>query len=160
MLKKALLAGIAGAIISLLFSGCFVMRTLTYTDDKVEPGEKSTAKVTINGETGQMMKTVATFDDSVRAKRGDDNEFPFFYLEAQDENTKLTNGGKFDTGGVFAGPKALKVNATPAQDHRGEGPDQARSERDRRGRLRAQHGHLARRRRREPRGPGVERRRV
>lgn len=98
-------------ILSTLLSGCFIMRTLTYTEDKVEPGEKSTAKVTVNGETGEMMKSVATFDDSVQAK-GDDDEFPFFFLEANDDATKLTNGGKFDTGGVFAGPKALKVNAT------------------------------------------------
>ena len=109
MLKKALLVAVPAAIASMLFSGCFLMRTLTYTDDKVEPGDKTTAKVSVNGDTGAM-KNVFKFGDAVQAKGGSDGEIPFFLMEAEDDATKLTNGGKFDTGGKFAGPKDLKTN--------------------------------------------------
>lgn len=111
MLKKALLAGIAALIASLLFGGCFLMRTLTYTKDKVDPGQKSTAKISVLGSTG-VMKDSFKFGDlaSSPAKGGSDDEIPFFLMLTEGSDTKLTNGGKFDTKGAFSGPKDLKVN--------------------------------------------------
>lgn len=84
------LAGIVGAVgVSLLFSGCFVMRTLVYTDDTVDAGKKTTAIITVMGDS--------------------DDDYPFFFFSAESDS-RLANGGKFDSEGVVGNPVALKLD--------------------------------------------------
>jgi hypothetical protein len=90
------LAGIVVAIgVSVLFSGCLVMRTLVYTDDVVDAGTKSTALITVQGELAA-------------------NERPVVFFFREDAETRLTNGGKFDTTQVFGGPADLRLDTAVA----------------------------------------------
>jgi hypothetical protein len=96
--RKGLLV-VAGALVSaLLFSGCFAMRTLKFTDDTVEAGKKTPAKISVVGDPG-----------GIRLRGGGGPEYPFFYFISEQGST-LANGGKFDTKGVFDGPVDLKKN--------------------------------------------------
>ncbi len=95
-MRKALFVVVGALVASMLFSGCFVMRTLVYTKDKIEPGEKTKAKVTLNGDTTAMVA------------RGVSTERPFF-LYLVEGDLKL-QGGVFDKTGVFDGPVDLVKN--------------------------------------------------
>jgi hypothetical protein len=121
--KKAVGAGILAVGLAFVLSGCFVMRTLTYTKDTVQAGEKTTAKISVIGTGSDML-----------AARGVGDEHPFFFLASQ-AGSVLTNGGTFDTKGRFDGPVALKKDnvlrdnateacesTTPAAARRGPPP--------------------------------------
>jgi hypothetical protein len=86
-LRKLILAGLLCGLAAFTLSGCFVMRTLTYTKDKVDAGDKTTALISVEGQT-----------------EGD--EFPFFFLFSEG-GSKVTNGGTLDTAGIADGPAAL-----------------------------------------------------
>jgi hypothetical protein len=94
---------VAGVLVSaLLFSGCFAMRTLTFSDDTVQAGKKVTAKISVVGD---------TTDTVLRGVPGPEHPFFFAISEA---GSRLANGGVFDTGGVFDGPVDLKPNVALA----------------------------------------------
>jgi hypothetical protein len=95
-MRKLGLVVVAALVGSIVFSGCFVMRTLTFTKDTVDAGEKTTALISVAGDTADMM-------------RGVGQEHPFFFL-ASEGGSSLANGGTFDTKGVFDGPVPLKKN--------------------------------------------------
>jgi hypothetical protein len=107
-MKKGLAVAVGALATSLLFSGCFMMRTLTYTKDKVDAGEKTTARVTLHGSTGGVM-TARLRELGLRG--GDQPERPFFLLRPEGY-VKLAKGGVLDTKGVFDGP--VKLNRDSA----------------------------------------------
>jgi hypothetical protein len=96
-MKKAVMVGVGALVASMVFSGCFVMRTLTYTDDKVDPGQKTDALITLNGQ----VETEGV-------------ERPFFLLLPEGP-LRMVKGGRFDTKGAFAGPVSLKPDADLAE---------------------------------------------
>ncbi len=96
MKKFAGVVVVAG--LAFAFSGCFVMRTLTFTDDTVDAGKKTTAKISVSGDTTDMMM------------RGGLAEHPFFFVVSEG-GSKAANGGSFDTTSVFDGPVPLKTNS-------------------------------------------------
>jgi hypothetical protein len=98
--RKGLVVVAGGLVSALVFSGCFGMRSLTYTDDTVQAGKKTTAKISVVGETDADMMA------RLGASPGGE-EHPFFYFLAEGGST-LANGGKFDTKGVYSGPVALE----------------------------------------------------
>lgn len=98
-MKKLLAVG-AAAGLSFVMSGCFVMQTLNYTDNKPKAGKKTTAKITVLGETDSDMR-------SGSALRGDLVEYPFFLVLAEGAVAKK---GVFDAKGVFDGPVDLVIN--------------------------------------------------
>jgi hypothetical protein len=100
-MKKGLLVVVGALGASLLFSGCFVMRTMTFTDDKVQAGKKTTAKISVAGNTEEVEKMLGG---------GGSSERPFFMMISA-EGSKIAKGGKFDTKGVFDGPVRLVKNA-------------------------------------------------
>ncbi len=81
-------------------SGCFVMQTLNYTDDKPKAGKTTTAKITVLGETDSDMRMGTVY-------RGDGDEYPFFLVVAEGAVAKK---GEFDVKGVFDGPVDLVVD--------------------------------------------------
>jgi hypothetical protein len=88
VLKKFIVLAGLGVLLAASLSGCFAMRTLQYTKDKVDAGKKTTALIEAVGQTN-----------------GD--EYPFFFFESEGGSV-LSNGGKFDTKGVYSGPVALR----------------------------------------------------
>jgi len=100
--KKAIAAGTLAVGLAVVLSGCFVMRTLTYKDDTFKAGEKGIAKITVAGDTTDVMRGPPPA------------EYPFFLLVTEGGST-LANGGKFDTEGVFDGPVPLVKDATIAE---------------------------------------------
>lgn len=88
--KLVILAGLG--LLAASLSGCFFMRTLSYTKDKVDAGKKTTALI------------------SVLAGTGTSDEYPFFFM-ASEGGSKLVKGGKLDTKSVYDGPVSLKPNA-------------------------------------------------
>ena len=51
------LAGVVMVLaLGMVLSGCFVMRTLTFTEDTVDAGKKTTAKISVSGDTVEMMR--------------------------------------------------------------------------------------------------------
>ena len=102
----------------MLLSGCFAMRTLTFTDDTVDAGKKTTAKISVSGDT----------ETNMMAMRGELDERPFFFT-VSDLGSKAANGGSFDTKGVFDGP--VPPRPTPPSSTR-PGTHASRSARPRR----------------------------
>jgi hypothetical protein len=90
LLRKLILAGLLCGLLALSLSGCFAMRTLTYTKDKVDAGKRTNALISVAGSTSG-------------------NEHPFFFL-ASEFGSKVVNGGRLDTGGVAGGPADLRRN--------------------------------------------------
>lgn len=99
-MRKGLVVAVGALGMSLLFSGCFVMRTMTFTDDKVQAGKKTIAKISVAGNT-----------ETVEMLRGGSlPEYPFFGMLSA-EGSKIAKGGRFDTKGVFDGPVRLVKDA-------------------------------------------------
>jgi hypothetical protein len=98
MKKFAGVVVVAG--LAFAFSGCFLMRTLTFTDDTVDAGKKTTAKISVSGDTTDMKMMM----------RGGLAEHPFFFVVSEG-GSKAANGGSFDTESVFDGPVPLKTNS-------------------------------------------------
>jgi hypothetical protein len=114
-MKKGLAVGVGVLAASVLFSGCFFMRSLSYTKDKIAPGERTTARVSLHGDTAK------------------DPETPFFLLFAEG-GMKLAKGGKFDTTGAFSGPvRLVRDNALSGAAQDSCGNIVARKLRSRRG---------------------------
>jgi len=102
--RKALGAGVAALAGMVMFSGCFIMRELSFKDDTVQAGEKAVAKISVLGEN----------QGATRRGVGEEEEYPFFYFQAEGDST-LANGGKFDTEGVFDGPVKLVKDGALAE---------------------------------------------
>ena len=80
------IAGALCLIAVFAFSGCFILRTLQYSSDKIRPGETTTAKITLSPQPGNPLGR------------------QFFILSSENELHLSLVRGKFDTGGVLQEP--------------------------------------------------------
>jgi hypothetical protein len=89
--KKFLLVAALGVLVFSM-SGCFVMRTLTFNKNRVDPGGVFKMQIGVAGQTESS------------------NEYPFF-LFLGEAGSLPTNGAKLDTKGKSGGPVAMKHTA-------------------------------------------------
>ena len=87
-MKKVVLVGLSCAGLAFAMSGCFVMRTLTFTHDTVKKdGGKTTALISVSAQS-------------------ENDEYPFFYVIS--EAGAVPKTGRLDTKGKFSGPVKMK----------------------------------------------------
>lgn len=110
-MRKAALACVLGIGAMLVFSGCFVMRSLEWPKNKVEPHEKVKGKVTLTpgGDSLGAPK-------QLRGGFSDAPQYPFFYLLTPDTfdskggdapQVRLADIGEFDVTGEIGGPSPM-----------------------------------------------------